>query len=157
MNAPYTVGCRKPPIKYQFKKGQSGNPTGRPRKRPRYAPKEPLDFQKSLIAELGSQITITEAGRTKKISKLEALVKSLVARALQHDKSALKEVVAQIAKFPKDAFVDNGNEVYTFRITAAQMQAREDFLRLAAEYSQLLDDDGPPVASSNNITKEGQS
>ena len=36
-------------------------------------PKEPLDFQKGLIAELKSPITINEAGNKKEVSKLEAI------------------------------------------------------------------------------------
>ena len=39
-------------------------------------PEEPLDFQKELIAELKSLMTINEAGNKKKVAKLQALVKA---------------------------------------------------------------------------------
>src|SRR5262249_1926858 len=120
----YNVGYGKPPTKYQFKKGKSGNPSGRPRKRPRHAPKEPLDAQRAPIAELKSSMMIVENGKKKKISRLEALIKSLVTHALQGDRSARKALLALVEKLPKDAFVDNGNEVYTYRITAAQWNAQ---------------------------------
>src|SRR5260370_12005914 len=97
MSAPYTVGYGTPPIKNQFKKGKSGNPSGRPKRR---LPKLPLDFQKNLIAELKSSITITEDGKKKKTSKLEALMKSVIAQALKGDKTAIKLVVNFLDKLP---------------------------------------------------------
>jgi membrane carboxypeptidase/penicillin-binding protein len=138
MDKEHSVGRGKPPIKHQFKKGKSGNPSGRRRKHPRYAPKEPLDFQRAVIAELQSAMMIVDDGKKKKITKLEAFVKLLIARSLKDDRSATKAVLALIEKLPKDAFVDNGNEVYTYRITRAQLEAQEQFLALCVEYEREL-------------------
>jgi hypothetical protein len=133
MSAPYTVGKGKPPVKNQFKKGQSGNPSGRPKRR---LPKLPLDFQKNLIAELKSSITITEDGKKKKTSKFEALMKSVIAQALKGDKTTTKLLVNFLEKQPKYAFADD--EVVGV-VTKANLEAMHEFLQKADEYAQVLE------------------
>ena len=73
----YKVGYGKPPRKTQFKRGRSGNPKGRP--------KGSRNLATDLASELGEQITVREDGHSRRISKQRALIKSLMARALQGD------------------------------------------------------------------------
>jgi hypothetical protein len=84
------VGYRKPPEATRFKPGQSGNPRGRP--------KGSLNLATDLSAELGEQITVREGGRQRRISKQRALVKSLMAKALQGDVRATTAVLALYAR-----------------------------------------------------------
>src|SRR5215471_11970702 len=77
MGEKYEVGYRKPPKASRFKAGQSGNPKGRPRGSPNLAT--------DLSAELGEQITVREGGQARQVSKQRALIKSLMAKALQGD------------------------------------------------------------------------
>ncbi len=142
MPGDYEVGYRKPPTTTKFKKGTSGNPSGRPKRT--YRPEAPLDFQKELIAELKSPMTINEAGNKKTVPKLQAIVKTAVARAFQ-DKGMMKCLLNCIAKLPKDAFVDDGSEVYTFRVTQSQMDLWDTVEHDAAEW----------FANSSNATNSG--
>jgi hypothetical protein len=69
----YEVGYRKPPKSGQFRKGMSGNPSGRPKK--------PSNFAEKVLRELDSKLPITSNGRPKFITKDEAIVKQAVHKA----------------------------------------------------------------------------
>jgi Family of unknown function (DUF5681) len=74
------VGYGRPPKAKQFKRGKSGNPKGRP--------KGSLNLATDLANELGEKITVREDGRPSRVSKQRALIKSLIAKALQGDLKA---------------------------------------------------------------------
>ena len=65
------VGYKSPPQHSQFRKGASGNPSGRP--------KRPAHFGDDLMAELAEVIEIQEGGKRKRITKQRALIKALTA------------------------------------------------------------------------------
>lgn len=81
----YDVGYGKPPKSGQFKKGQSGNPIGRP--------KGAKGVKASLKRELTSPITVREHGREIKLSKAEVLAKGLMGDALKGDAKARMEIL----------------------------------------------------------------
>ena len=76
----YEVGYGKPPKSGQFKKGQSGNPKGRP--------KEAKGVKASLKRELTTTITVRERGQEVKLTKAEVLAKGLMSDALKGDPKA---------------------------------------------------------------------
>src|SRR5262249_38820791 len=86
----YKIGYGKPPKQAQFKKGKSGNPRGRP--------KGSLNLSTDLAAELSEQITLREGDRSRRVSKQRALIKSLLAKALQGDVRATTAVLALYAR-----------------------------------------------------------
>ena len=90
MTREYEVGYRRPPKATRFKTGQSGNPKGRPRGSPNLAT--------DLSAELGEQITIREGGQARQVGKQRALIKSLMAKALQGDVRATTALLALYAR-----------------------------------------------------------
>lgn len=69
------VGYKSPPEHSRFRKGQSGNPSGRP--------KRPADFGDDLMAELAEVIEIQEGGKRKRITKQRALIKALTAGGIK--------------------------------------------------------------------------
>lgn len=86
----YEVGYGRPPKHSRFKPGQSGNAKGRPRKS--------KELHKLIQTELDSTIVVQEAGREKRITKREAIVKQVVNRALKGDAKASQFVLAHLEK-----------------------------------------------------------
>ncbi len=85
MSEDYHVGYKKPPKSTQFKKGQSGNPKGRP--------KGTKNLKTDLAEELQERILVREGANQKQVSKQRAMVKSLIAKALQGNTQAVTLVV----------------------------------------------------------------
>jgi Family of unknown function (DUF5681) len=81
----YEIGYKRPPKSGQFKQGRSGNPKGR-RKGSR-------NFLTILEQELGQSIIVNENGRKKKITRLQAMVKRMVAGALQGEHRSLLTLI----------------------------------------------------------------
>ena len=73
----YEVGYGKPPKATRFKKGQSGNPKGRPQKS--------KNMNTLLDEELDRLITLRQDGRARQISTREAIVKQMIQGALKGD------------------------------------------------------------------------
>jgi hypothetical protein len=78
----YEVGYGKPPRGAGFKKGQSGNPRGRP--------PGSKNLTTLLNDTLNETMTITENGRRRKITKREAVIKQLVNKSASADPRSLK-------------------------------------------------------------------
>jgi hypothetical protein len=81
----YSVGDRRPPKHTQFPAGVSGNPRGRPR--------GSTSFKDGLAKELGERVKIQENGRTKLVSKKEAMIKRFVAKALGGDERVFARLI----------------------------------------------------------------
>ena len=79
------VGYRCPPESARFKKGQSGNPKGRP--------KGSLNVATVFIKTLREKVVINENGQRKTVTKLEAAIKQLVNKAASGELPALRHLV----------------------------------------------------------------
>lgn len=101
--ADHKVGYRKPPETSRFKKGRSGNPKGRP--------KGSLNLATDLTAELGERITVREDGKPRRVSKQRALIKSLLAKALQGDVRAASALLALRVRESGEALEGQSQEV----------------------------------------------
>ena len=78
----YKVGYKKPPLHTRFRKGQSGNPRGRPR--------GSKNFSTLLTDALNEPVVVTEDGRRRKISKRELGFKQLANRFAMAEAQATK-------------------------------------------------------------------
>jgi hypothetical protein len=79
------VGYGRPPKSTQFKKGQSGNPKGRP--------KGTLNLTTVLDKELREKVIINENGQRKTVTKMEAAIKQLVNKSAGGDLAALRHLM----------------------------------------------------------------
>ncbi len=87
----YQVGFGKPPKKTRFSKGQSGNPKGRPKGAKSLA---------TTLNEAGRQLVqVTEKGRTRKITKLQAIVIQLINEAAKGNLKAIREYFHWVRAF----------------------------------------------------------
>lgn len=84
----YPVGYAKPPVYTRFKKGQSGNPAGRPR--------GTLNLATVITKALRERVVINENGERKVVTKLEAAVKQLVNKAASGDLPAFRQLAGLV-------------------------------------------------------------
>ena len=84
----FEVGYGRPPREHRFRPGRSGNPRGRP--------KGARNLGSVVAATLGERIAVTENGRRKRITKLEAAVKQLVNRAASGEARSMQLLLALV-------------------------------------------------------------
>ena len=113
----YDVGYGKPPKKGQFKPGRSGNPKGRP--------KGCKNFSTVLVNELSERLTVKEGGKTRRLTKMEAVTKQLVSKALKGDARALGELLRQIRAYWPD---EGGDGAETLPASESDIALLEDLL-----------------------------
>jgi hypothetical protein len=81
----YEIGYKKPPADSRFSKGQSGNPKGRPKGAKNLA---------TLLVKVGRErVRVTINGRTRTITKLEAILLQLANKAISGEDRAAKEIL----------------------------------------------------------------
>lgn len=84
----YAVGYGKPPKATQFRKGESGNPRGRPKGR--------RNLATELHLALNEMVTITEHGKRKRLTKRAVICRQLANRSAAGDLKATR-IVLQLA------------------------------------------------------------
>lgn len=108
----YDVGYAKPPKHTQFRKGQSGNPKGRPRR----------DDSIGGILErtLSRRATITDGGKTKTVSLMEYAIMSSVDKAMKGSVRDLEKLIQMISKYVPEANTSANDMPEEFRFTVVK-------------------------------------
>jgi Family of unknown function (DUF5681) len=82
---PYAVGYRRPPLHSRFKPGQSGNPKGRAKG---------SQNLRTIVKQISNeQIQIREGDRPRRMSRMEALVRTIFTRAFKDPKALASLIV----------------------------------------------------------------
>lgn len=113
----YTVGYGKPPTQYRFKKGQSGNPRGRPR----MAKKEPKapSFQDGLLDKFLEQeafrpLQLRENGKAVEMNAAQAIIRSIMVDGVKGNRLAKKYALELLRQEEQDAFTRSLSQFKVF-------------------------------------------
>jgi hypothetical protein len=133
----YEIGYGKPPVGRRFRKGQSGNPRGRPRK----------DFSNLLVAALNEPVFVTTEGERRKITKSEAIVTQLVNKSTTADLRATKMLIDMLKEVEEK--VTAAALPRTAKLTPADREVVEQFIarlrrQIAAEAAETPAGDPSP-------------
>lgn len=124
-------GFGKPPKKNQFKKGQSGNPKGRP--------KGSKNLKTDVLHTLKISVPLTTNGKTKKISTQKAALLRLREKALRGDLRALEKFLELAARY-------NDDDLYV----ATEHAIEKSDADIIAEFIKRKDITPPTDASDKN-------
>ena len=128
----YDVGYGRPPKATRFRPGQSGNPTG-------YR-KGSKTIGARLRELMNSKVTVTEHGRTRRISRLDVTLHQLTNDAMRGDQRALKLLMEFLHRY--------GGEVEG---TARSEEITSEDLEILADYVR---ETGPSNFDPNVSPKE---
>lgn len=91
MSKPKGGGYGRPPVETRFTKGLSGNPKGRP--------KGSKNLSTLLLQALNEKVTISQNGRSKRVTKSEVIAKQLVNKAASLDWAAVRLLLGALQTF----------------------------------------------------------
>ncbi len=126
------AGYKRPPLHTRFKKGRSGNPSGRPKPSPTLA----AEFAKAL----SEKVTVSDNGRHKKISRRELIVKQIMNKAATGDARSIDQFIRLYRGGMLGESTGDNEAANRFHSTAA-----EDLETL----SRLLEEYRPPEESED--------
>ena len=150
----YEVGYGKPPKRHRFKKGQSGNPRGRPKGAKRSTPALPEERLKDIVLEEANRtITFHDGDRTVTLSTAQVIIHRLAVDAAKGNPRAQQlfiKMVSTIEKEKHDEWLRTEQRPSEIRIFLVSPEARRP--------ETVRDQDNPGVdeGASVNESDEGE-
>jgi hypothetical protein len=129
----YEVGYKKPPKHSMFKKGDKGNPGGRP---PGSHVEPPYE------AVLGQTVTIREDGEERRVTAAEAFLLHMTKQGLEKGGATARTTMAGIeeARIYRDIAHDNGPTIFVIRyVRPGTANCAMEALRMAKKLDRYRD------------------
>jgi hypothetical protein len=134
----YEVGYGRPPKETRFRPGQSGNPRG--------ARKGRKSIGVRLQELMNSKVTVTEQGRSRRISRLDVMLRQLANDAMRGDQRAFRLLMDFLHRYGAEA----EGAVRSEEITSEDLEILSDYVRRTGSSNSDLnvspnegdDDDG---------------
>jgi hypothetical protein len=150
-SAEYEVGYRKPPLHSRFKRGQSGNPSGRPKgrkNRPKVGPSNEEPLKEIILKEAYREITVTESNRQVSMPMMQAIVRSQAVNAARGNLRAQREFTGLVTLTERD------NKRRHTELLQAAVEYKIDW-EIELERRKALSIDGPePLPHPDHIIIE---
>ena len=131
----FAVGYGRPPVHSRFKPGKSGNPKGRA--------KQSRNMRTIVQQVLNEDMQIREGGRLRRMSAMEALVRTTLTRSFKGDPKAL---VSLIVIMKQSGYGPDRDE------PAADLLSGSDYEAIVADYlaRNLSSDEADPEIGASN-------
>jgi hypothetical protein len=139
----YEVGFKKPPQATRFVKGQSGNPSGRP--------KGVSNLATTFKAALQQKVVITENGRQRQVTKMEAATMQLANKAAAGDTHSIRLMMQLVPSMEAEL-----NKVGATVLSQTQDRVvLGEFLKRMQEPSiEVISNDSPTTSSEAKNPKD---
>jgi len=137
--SPYDVGYKKPPTATQFKKGESGNPKGRP--------KGSRNFGTIVDRVFSRKLEALDNGRSRRVQAAEVMLTKILSKAIGGDASA-QRISIGLLTMPKG---DTGPAPTLF-----QSDADRELLRAAFADNDVVAKSETPKPKRARSRKGGQ-
>lgn len=127
-SADYDVGYGKPPKSGQFKKGQSGNPNGRPKGAKNKTTASLRMINNLVIKEANREVILQDKDGPVSISVIQAALRTLGVKAIQGNTQASKVLIAITSKAEAEEF---GRREQAVKTATAYKEAKRAEIRAA--------------------------
>lgn len=146
----YDVGYARPPQKFRFKSGQSGNPSGTKRT----PPSATADLRAALERALNEKVTFRQGDREKTMTKAAAGIAELVNQFAKGDRHARRDLIALAETLGYDLTAGQGRAIETALAAAYTAEDEDiiaDFLRRQGVQPEHRGDDVDVALNENDL------
>jgi hypothetical protein len=121
------VGYKKPPKHSQFKKGQSGNPRGRPRRR-KHVEWEPYERMKALVLQEAYRLVeIQEGGKKVFLPLIQVMIRKMGLSAAQGNSRAMRDYMDLLSLIEQELSAEHRD--YRKKLFDYKMDVGEEYER----------------------------